>query len=91
MAAHHILFYDYVPDVLERRAPFRDEHLARIASEREAGRITMAGALGDPPSGAAIVFSPDVEVSEVDAFADGDPYVQGGIVTGRRVVSWNLV
>jgi uncharacterized protein YciI len=45
---HHILFYEYVEDVLERRGPYRDAHLARIRAEREAGRITMAGALGDP-------------------------------------------
>jgi uncharacterized protein len=45
---HHILFYEYVEDVLERRAPYREAHLARIRAEREAGRITLAGALGDP-------------------------------------------
>ena len=45
---HHILFYEYVKDMLERRGPYREAHLARIGVEREAGRISMAGALGDP-------------------------------------------
>lgn len=46
---HHVLFYEYVKDVLERRGPHREAHLARIVAEREAGRIVMAGALGEPP------------------------------------------
>lgn len=25
---HYLLFYDYAPDYLERRAQFREEHLA---------------------------------------------------------------
>jgi uncharacterized protein YciI len=87
---HHVLFYEYVKDVLERRGPYREAHLARIAAEREAGRIVMAGALGDPPAGAAIVFK-DVEPDEVEAFARADPYVKAGLVTGWRVEPWRLV
>lgn len=89
-ASHQILFYDYVPDILERRGPHREEHLARIQAEREAGRVVMAGALGDPPHGAAIVFR-GVAAEAIEAFAAGDPYVQGGLVTRRRVERWNLV
>ena len=88
MVAHHILFYDYVEDVLERRGPYREEHLARI---REDDRIVMAGALGDPPHGAAIVFGPDADVAAIDAFAADDPYVRAGLVAGRRVERWNVV
>jgi len=108
---HHILFYDYVDDVLERRGPFRDEHLARIGAWRADGRIVMAGALGDPEpddltaahqseaecragrkvKGAAIVFADGVQPREIEEFAASDPYVVGGIVTGRRVERWNVV
>ena len=87
---HLILFYDYVPDIVERRPPHREAHLAKIGAEVDAGRIVMAGAVGDPPTGAAIVFAgvgPDV----VEAFADADPYVRNGLVTGRRVVPWTVV
>lgn len=87
---HYILFYDYVKDIVERRGPYRQEHLARIAAEREAGRIVMAGALGDPPHGAAIVFRTD-EPQVVEAFADGDPYLRAGVVTDWRVEPWKLV
>jgi uncharacterized protein YciI len=89
--AHHILFYEYVEDMLERRGPYREEHLARITSERQGGRVVMAGALGDPPHGAAIVFGPDVSVDEIEAFAADDPYVRGGLVAARRVERWNVV
>ena len=87
---HVILFYDYVADVVERRAPHREAHLARIAEAVADGRIVMAGALGDPPTGAAIVFA-DVPVAVIEAFADGDPYVSAGLVTERRVVPWTVV
>jgi uncharacterized protein YciI len=90
VAEHRILFYDYVGDVLDRRGPYREAHLARIASEREAGRVVMAGALGDPPHGAAIVFE-GVGDAEIEQFVTGDPYVEAGLVTGWRVELWNLV
>ena len=48
-APHHLLLYRYVPDIAERRAPHREAHLARIRAEQEAGRVTLAGALGNPP------------------------------------------
>jgi uncharacterized protein len=84
------LFYEYVEDVSERRAPYREEHLARIRAELDAGRIVMAGALGDPPHAAALVFR-DVDPADIEAFADGDPYVGAGLVTVRRIEPWRLV
>lgn len=86
----YVLFYDYVEDILERRAPHRERHLERLREWKADGRIVMGGALGDPPTGALIVF--DVEdPAEVEAFADDDPYVLEGLVTQRRVVPWTLV
>ena len=87
MASHRILFYDYVDDVLERRGPYREAHLARIRADE---RIVMAGALGDPPHGAAIVFR-DASLQDIEAFVVGDPYVTAGLVTASRIEPWNLV
>jgi uncharacterized protein YciI len=87
---HRILFYEYVADVLDRRAPHRPAHLALIDSEREAGRIVMAGALGDPIYGAAIVFR-GVPRAEIEQFARSDPYNEAGLVTAWRVEPWHLV
>jgi uncharacterized protein len=84
----HILFYEYVEDILERREPFRAEHLGAIRTGKEDGRILQAGPLGDPPHGGALVFT---DASDAEAFAQADPYVINGLVTGWRVELWTLV
>jgi len=87
---HHVLFYDYVPDVVERRAPYREDHLAVARAWKDDGRIVMAGALGRPPTGAMFVFLVD-DPAQIEAFVAEDPYVLNGIVTGHRVVPWTVV
>jgi len=89
-STHHILLYEYVPDMAGRRGPYREAHLARIFAEREAGRIVMAGALGDPPHGAAIVFR-GVPPDDIEAFVAADPYVQADLVTDHRIERWSVV
>jgi hypothetical protein len=90
MSRHHILFYDYVENMRERRGPHREAHLAGIRAARDAGRVVMAGALGDPPHGAVIVFG-EVDPAVIEAFARSDPYVEAGLVTAWRVEPWNVV
>lgn len=87
---HQTLFYDYVEDVLERRAPYRADHLAHAQAWRDGGRLVMAGALGSPPSGALFVFLVD-DATQIGDFVAGDPYVANGIVTDHRVVPWTVV
>jgi uncharacterized protein YciI len=87
---HQILFYDYVDDVLERRAPHRDAHLERLRAERDAGHVVMAGAVGDPVHGAMFVFR-GVDREQAEAFARQDPYMEAGLVTAWRVEPWNVV
>ena len=90
MEPHQLLFYEYVPDILERRVPHREAHLALVQRFKDDGRLVMAGAVGDPPSGALFVFAgPDAAVA--DEFAASDPYVEAGLVASRRVQSWNVV
>jgi uncharacterized protein len=86
----HILFYDYVENIAERRAPHREAHLARINEWRDQGKILLAGAIGSPPHGAAIVFDVD-DPAEVERFAAADPYVLAELVTERRIVPIALV
>ena len=84
------LFYDYVDNIVERRAPHRPAHLELYRRWREEGRLVMGGAIGDPPHGALIVF--DVAGPEdVEEFAHADPYVQNALVTARRVEPWAVV
>lgn len=87
---HHILFYDYVEDALERRGPYRDEHLALAQQWKDDGTLVSAGALGSPPSGGMFVFLVD-DAALIDAYVEADPYVANGIVTAHRIVPWTVV
>ncbi|MGH2913977.1 MAG: YciI family protein [Solirubrobacteraceae bacterium] len=90
MSETWLLRYTYVPDIVERRGPHREAHLAAIAAEQAAGRVSLAGALGDPPSGGAIAFT-GVGREHVQRFAAADPYVRAGLVTEQRIEPWTLV
>ena len=85
-----MLFYEYVADVLEKRAPYREQHLALVGEWKESGKLVIAGALGDPPHGAAFGFKVG-DPSEVERFVGADPYVAGGVVTSWRVDPWMVV
>jgi uncharacterized protein YciI len=91
MATHRILFYDYVADVAERRGPHRPAHLAHIDAAKGAGRLLMAGALGDPPHGGLFVFGPEVQPQAIEEFVRADPYIDAGLVTDWRIEVWNVV
>jgi len=87
---YFILQYDYVENAVEKRAPFREGHLAIARAAHARGEIVLAGALADPVDGAVFVFR--VEDREaVERFAREDPYVRNGIVTRWRVRPWTVV
>ena len=88
--AYFALIYDVVDDYLERRAEFRDEHLARARAARERGELLLAGALAEPVDGALLVFRVD-ERSAVEDFAKSDPYVTNGLVRSWRIRPWTVV
>ena len=83
-AVHHALFYDYVEDVVEKRAPHREAHLALARQWKDEAKLVAGGALGDPPHGGLLVFAVD-DAAEAERFASLDPYVENGIVTSWRV------
>jgi len=83
-----LLFYDYVPDILERRAPHREEHLALISRRKDQGDLLLAGGVGDPPTGGLLVFS---DGADIESFVDADPYVREGLVTSWRTEPWLVV
>ncbi|HEX8204788.1 MAG TPA: YciI family protein [Solirubrobacteraceae bacterium] len=86
MAQHlKLLHYDYVEDVVEKRAPHRPAHLELVGAWVEDGRVVAGGATGDPPTGALIVFR---ETGDPEEFVAIDPYVREGLVTGWRVEPW---
>jgi len=89
--AYYALFYDQlVADFVERRAPFRDEHLRLAHESYGRGELQLAGALADPVDGALLVFR--AEQPEVAGeFARRDPYVRNGLVGTWRVRQWSVV
>lgn len=87
---YFLLFYKTVDNYIEKRADYRNEHLALAEEARSNGSLLMAGALDDPPDGAVFVFySIDKEVAE--KFALNDPYVRNGLIKEWYVRPWNVV
>lgn len=78
-----LLTYEYPGDILERRGPHRDAHLDRISDWESDGRLLLAGAVGDPPTGAVFVF--DCPSESVEEFAASDPYMEAGLVTSHSI------
>lgn len=89
MASLTILTYTYVADVLERRAPHRQAHLEHVRRWSDERGLVLAGATGDPPSGALFIF--EGEPAEAEAFAAADPYGEAGLVTATLIEPWTVV
>jgi hypothetical protein len=83
------LFYDLVPDYLERRAAHRDEHLRLAWAAAERGELVLGGALS-PADTALLVFRGD-SPAIVEAFVRKDPYMAHGLVRSYRVREWTTV
>jgi uncharacterized protein len=86
----YILFYKTVDQYVERRAPYREAHLAHASAAYERGEMVMAGALADPVNGAVLVFKGD-SPKVVEAFAQNDPYVKAGLIVEWQVRPWTVV
>jgi len=87
---HFALFYDYVPDALEKRAPHRAAHLALAKEWLAAGKLLLGGAFDPVSDGALLVFRAE-SAAEVEAFVRNDPYVLNGVVARWRVKPWTVV
>jgi uncharacterized protein YciI len=87
---YYALIYETVPDHVERRKPFRAEHLARAEQALREGGLVMAGAFAAPVDGALLVFRGDSPAA-AEEFARADPYVKNGLVTRWRVREWTVV
>jgi uncharacterized protein len=86
---HYLLFYEADQNYVERRAPYREEHLALARAAIDSGELLMGGALADPTDGALLLFqgdSPEV----ADRFARADPYVTNGVVKRWYVREWKV-
>ena len=87
---YYILFYKAVDNYVERRAPFREEHLTYANAALQRGDLVMAGALAEPVDGAVLVFKGE-QASIAEEFARNDPYVKNGLITEWEVRPWTVV
>jgi len=85
-----VLSYDYVPDILERRAPHREAHLDLVRRAHGQGVLVMAGATGEPVDSALFVFRSPTD-QPVREFVDADPYGAAGLVRAHRIAPWTVV
>jgi uncharacterized protein YciI len=88
---HFLLFYDYVPDYLERRTRHRAAHFAHVKPFADREALVLAGACTDegPPIGVLVFKVADRR--EVEDFARADPYVIHGVTAAWRVREWTTV
>lgn len=87
---YYILFYKTVDNYIEKRAPYRSEHLDLINQAHAAGDLVMAGALAEPADSAVLVFKGD-SPKAAEAFTQNDPYVKNGLISEWSVRPWTVV
>lgn len=87
---YYLLFYDAVPEYVERRAEFRAEHLALAQIYLARGDLLLGGALANPSDGAALLFRGESPAA-VEAFVAADPYVRHGLISRWRIREWAVV
>jgi len=88
---YYALFYtEVVEDFVNRRLPFRQEHLKLALEAYGRGELQLAGAVADPGDGARLIFLAD-DATAAEAFVKRDPYVLNGLVKQWRIRPWTVV
>lgn len=88
-APHFMLIYEVGPDFVQRRAQYREEHLALAWKAADSGQLVLAGALEEPTEQAFLLFRGSREAA--GRFAQADPYVRHGLVRKWQVKQWYTV
>eukprot|EP00903_Cladosiphon_okamuranus_P006131 g6034.t2 len=80
--------YTYVDGMVDKRGPYRSDHLELLKTMTEEGSCLLGGAFVEPCDGAVILFSsPD----QAQRFVDTDPYNTGGLVTKYQIRDYMAV
>jgi len=87
------------PESLEQRMAARPEHLSRLESLRDAGRLIIAGplpAVDSPDPGPAgftgsVIVAEFPSLAEAEAWANADPYVTRGVFRSVQVYPFKRV
>jgi uncharacterized protein YciI len=84
--ARFVLWGTYCPDALEKRTPFREEHLAGLQRQKDAGTLVTLG----PTEGSTHVFGIYEADSraQVEELVKADIYWREGIWTAVEIHPW---
>jgi uncharacterized protein YciI len=79
-----IVTYQYVPEMADRRAPHRPDHLAWLQGLAAAGRLLFAGATLNPVDTGYLVFRGE-DTYDVRRLLLDDPYAKADLIVGVTV------
>jgi uncharacterized protein YciI len=85
----YLLEYTYVENMVERRAPYRAEHLANAEKLVGENVIIVGGAFMPNADGALFIFQTDKDT--VERFVQADPYYRAGLIPKYKITEWNVV
>ena len=88
--SYYILVYKTTDNYIEKRAPFRDDHLGLAEHYNKRYGLIMAGAMDDPADEALLVFKGENDEA-ARAFVNNDPYVKNGLIKEWYIRKWNVV
>ena len=84
--AKFIMWGSYCENVLEKRAPFRQEHLDGLKKQKESGVLVTLGPTKDTTQVFGIYDAPNE--TTVRQLVENDPYWQNGIWLEYDVKEW---
>ncbi|NJR26620.1 MAG: YciI family protein [Richelia sp. CSU_2_1] len=82
----YVMWGSCCEDVLEKRAPFREAHLAGLAEQKETGVLITIGPTKDLTKVFAIYEAADE--ASVRQLVESDPYWVNGVWTEYQVKEW---
>ena len=82
----YVLWGSYCENALEKRTPYRQDHLAGLAKLKEQGILVTLGPTQDNTQVFGIYEAENEET--VRQFVENDPYWKNGIWTDYQVKEW---
>lgn len=89
LMAKYVMWGTYCENVLEKRVPYRAEHLEGLQQQKDSGVLVALGPTVDNRKVFGI-YEAESEAA-VRQLVESDPYWQNGIWTGYEVHAWNQV
>ena len=90
-STYHVLFYEYVPNILEKRVPYRPDHFKHAMNLVERGHLQFGGAWANEQVDGACFVLKDMSQDEIEHFVKNDPYFVNGLVPEYQIRPWNVV